>query len=183
MTTLSKEIYTSFKNMSGAPVALIGLILSVGTMIYDPKYVISVTWVVPSLVIITIIAIILIDLSYRMYCYGSKQLPKVLLVNKAPPVSSEAVAILLLEPSIIFAHESIVTVYYFEEGYERAIGIGYVFVVQDEGQIQILITHIFDDQDMDIIQKGMQSNKFVLDRLRVKPSIPKIVLSGGKYEF
>ena len=103
-------------------------------------------------------------------------LPKVKQGTKPPSLYTSAVALLLLEKTEIFGHESLVSVYYKEDNYEILIGLGFISTVQENGLIQVIVQSNVDDRYNDTWKLITSNNTNALERILVKPTIPKSIL-------
>ncbi len=173
MKTFFRELYQSFQNIHGYPVVFLSLLITLIAFAVSPNTLIYLKWILPLLVIFIIVILTFIDLSYRLYKKASKPLPSVRQVHRPAAVAKDAIAILLLEPSDIYGHESVVSLFYLNEGYEKLIGMGYVLTIQTNGMIQVLINKLIDVSEKEIIDKALNNDVLVLKKLLVKPMISK----------
>lgn len=174
------DLYQSFTRIHGVPVTLLGMCLGVIAFIYSPTDTLSLKIVFPVGIISFLMLATLIDNSIQNFKKVSNILPRVKQARIPTNLYSGAKAILLLEPSDIFAHETLVSVYYLENDFERLIGVGFILTIQTNGLIQVLINMAFEEQDDNIWERICRNDITVLSKLHVKPSIPKILNSLGE---
>lgn len=115
MQSYLKELYESFRRVHGIPAVLVGFALNILVFVLKPDQTFSVKIILPVGVVILLILMTYIDLSLRLHVLAQKVLPKVKHGSKAIPPYQDAVAILLLEGSQLFGHESLVTIYQMQE--------------------------------------------------------------------
>jgi len=97
-------------------------------------------------------------------------LPRVQVVVEAPSHISGEGVIMLLEPSDLFSHNTLVSFYLCSgDGFERFMGIGKFRHVQENGKIQ---AEVLDWEREDILTKLKRNDVTVLRRILVKPSVP-----------
>lgn len=174
------DLYQSFIRIHGVPVTLLGIGLGVVAFIYSPTDTVSLKVVVPLGVVTFLMLTTLIDNSIQNFKKISNILPKVKQARIPTALYSGAKAILLLEPSDIFAHETLVSVYFLENDFERLIGVGFIFTIQGNGLIQVLVNKAIDEQDENIWESIRNNDVTVLSKLQVKPSIPKELNNLGE---
>ena len=97
-------------------------------------------------------------------------LPRVQVVVDASRDISGGSVIILLEPSDLFSHNTLVSFYLRSgDGFERFMGIGKVRHVQEDGRIQ---AEILDWEKEDVLMKLKANDSTILRRILVKPSVP-----------
>ena len=117
---------------------------------------------------------ILLHAAYAAHQEERSILPQVCYCSGAPKGYGEAVALLLLEPSKLFSYGVMVSTYFENDGMEKLIGLGKVINIQENGKIQVLITHPLQySEDWDLIKKN---DTLKLKRLFVKPTIPGLAM-------
>ncbi len=174
------NLYQSFNRIHGIPLSLLGIGLAVIAFIYSPSDSISLKIAVPIFVIFFIMLFTFADNSIQNFSKLSNVLPKVKQAREPTTIYKEAKVILLLEASDIFAHETLVSVYYLENDFERLIGVGFILTIQGNGLIQVLVNKPIEEQDDNIWEKICQNDVIVLKKLQVKPSIPKMLERLGE---
>ncbi|OTX80808.1 hypothetical protein BK726_27435 [Bacillus thuringiensis serovar londrina] len=85
--------------------------------------------------------------------------------------SSQGV-ICLLSPSSLFSHDTIVSFYTYQDGFEELIAIGRVVVIQDDKKIQIVIQKAITENTQLINDIG-GNKKSILENILVKPNVPQ----------
>ncbi len=172
--TYWKEFHDSFVQVRGTPFALFALFLGLFYFCYSNKNV-EAAWksVIVISVLVVILLITLFTLSFRLHQKALKQLPSVLLVKEPLKSHPNSLCLLLLESSALFGHETLVSIYFKDDEFEVFLGLGYVFNIQDDGRIQILVTYLNEGYDAtwDNIK---QNNSNTLKKMNVKPSIPRM---------
>jgi hypothetical protein len=176
-----RELYESFIRIRGVPVTFLSLLLGL-VYFYSSSNTTAVQLkvILPWVVILLLAVITLFDASYRLYSKASHQLPRVKQARKPPSAYADAVAVLLLEGSDIYGHESVVSIYYIDEGFEVLIGIGFVLTRQDDGYIQVIVSNQIETAYKEVWQRVCKNDSNVLPKLLVKPSIPKLYTEGAK---
>lgn len=173
------DLYQSFTRIHGIPVALLGIVLGLVTFNYSSTDSVSLKVIVPLGIVLFLMLMTFIDNSIQNFKKVSNILPKVKRAITPTALHSGAKAILLLEPSDIFAHETLVAVYFLENDFERLIGVGFIITIQENGLIQVLVNKAIDEQDKNIWDNIYNNDITVLSKLQVKPSIPKILDTLG----
>lgn len=173
------NLYQSFIKVHGMAVALLGVGLGLVAFVYAPTDNVSLKVVIPLSIIVFLVLITLIDNSIQNYKKITNILPKVKQARAPTALHQGAKAILLLEPSDIYAHETLISVYFLENDFERLIGIGFILTIQGNGLIQVLVNKALEEQGENIWKKICQNDVNVLTKLHVKPSIPKILNDLG----
>lgn len=179
VSSFGRELYESFCRIRGVPITLITIFLGL-TYFYlsDNQSTITLKIVLPIFVGALIILLTLLDLSLQLHKKARKHLPRVMQTRKPPGIYPTAVAILLVEGSEIYGHESLVSIYYRDDSFEVLIGIGFVLTLQDDGLIQVVVSRQLDETYKDVWLKVCQNDASVLPRLLVKPSLPKLFAEG-----
>jgi len=80
--------------------------------------------------------------------------------------------ILLLSPSSLFSHDTLVSLYTYQDGFEELIAIGRVLVIQDDKKIQIIIQNLISP-NIHLIKDIGGNKKSVLENIIVKPNVPQ----------
>jgi len=96
-------------------------------------------------------------------------IPKILRVQKDANNNIRC----LLEASDLFAHKSMISLYYTDEDdFERLIGVGFVDSINNKGRIQVVI----DEPEItyqNILDKLANNDLKVMQQTRVSPSVTK----------
>lgn len=166
------EVYRSFVRVNGFLLSLVSLVTTLLVFLFPPSLSISIKILLPSGIAFLLVLIVLIDLSIRMYA-SNRILPPVKHGKTPPRFYPDAAALLVLDNSPLFSHDTLLSVYFNDDGYEILIGVGFVFNIQENGLIQAVITRIFGDQHGDVWDKVKANDGSILKRLIVKPSIPR----------
>lgn len=83
------------------------------------------------------------------YNSGQSRLPTIRYATDPPKRYADAVALLLMDPSDLFSHDSLVSIYHVDKDMEmeRLVGLGRVLLVQEDGKIQVLVIRDIDFAD------------------------------------
>ena len=171
------RLYKSFIRVKGYLLLIISIGITLLLFFIVQKIEVPMLWVVVFAIPFLLLFIVVCDVAH---CATQDIiLPKVKASCEPHPLYSEAHAILLLEKSKLFGHESMVSVYFKEDDFEILIGLGYVLTIQQEGSIQVLITTKVGAEKDDIWEKVRDNNSSILRKLLIRPTIPKILQSFG----
>lgn len=114
----------------------------------------------------------LLHASWGSFELARKPLPTVRSAMRAPDGYPQDSVILLLDPSDLFSNGTQVALYLRDEaGFEVLVGIGFVSTIQDNGLVQVVVSRIFETFH-ETLSSLANSDKRVLDRIMVKPSVP-----------
>ena len=133
--------------------------------ILSPNDSISLKWALSVLALLLILLAFSVRIAYQYYQRAENILPKLIRI-----VSDNMGVICLFEPSELYSHNALVSLFFNDEDYERLIGLGYVFNVQDDKNIQILITQWIPGQE-EIKDKLENNNAQVLKKIIAKPNV------------
>jgi len=165
--TLSGLIWTSFKEVQN----LIGssVLLSALFWLFTPETNIPSKIAVPIFVLMIIIIITLANATLEGFNSSRKILPSILYSGKPNQQSLSC----LLEPSELFAQNSLVSFYYRgDDDFEVLIGIGKVEIIREiDEKIQIILLKsnpVYEE----IIRKLENNDANIRDKIQIKPSIP-----------
>ena len=162
-----------WRNSIGLQVLQIGIasiVVPLILWIFSPDDSISLKWALP---VLALLLILLPFLGWIACQYSQKSqniLPKLILVK-----TIETRVICIFEPSQLYSHNAIVSLFFNDEGYERLIGLGYVFNVQEDKYIQILITQWISGQE-EIRDKLEAGNAQILEKVIAKPNVNRSYL-------
>jgi hypothetical protein len=132
-------------------------------------------FVVVVFVLFAIIVIILRAL-YDASTDARVNLPKIRKVLEPPRSYEKASALLLVDPSNLLSHDSSVTLFMLEDDYEQLVGIGVVVNIQDDKKVQVALFK--NDESEQLIGQLKENKKHDLERLILKPSVPRVFLEG-----
>lgn len=178
MNSYLKVCYKSFLRVHGYVITLIGIALSLIGFYFKPSDSINIKYLIPLTIIIFLMIVILTDLSFNLFQEKSKILPKVKQAKNPQNIHKPSLAWLLLEPSPVFGHEILVSIFYKDGDFEVLVGSGFILTVQENGLIQVLVTDNFNDQNEKFWANVCGNDHQILSRLLVKPSIPKLIEKG-----
>lgn len=161
----------SFRGTIGTFVGVIGLLASIAAWFIPGTSTVPLALYIVTVVLCIAFIVILFEATRIARLHAANPLPRVRLSLRDGAPSSEGHVILILEPSPMFSHGLLVSIFLLEQDhYERFVGHGVVQNVQDDGLIQIRIEGIVEGfQNM--IADLEASKAQVLSRLRVKPYV------------
>jgi hypothetical protein len=188
------SIWSSFLEVNGPLLALIGIFLSIFLARFPVKTQISLDVFIISIIVLLIILIIIFKAFLTAFkekekinselklCQQSNQeltkrinnihIPKILYAKRVTTKINKG-TLCLLEKSEFFASDSCLSFYYTDEySYEVMIAVGHVINIQTDGKIQALIDKPVDAY-LDILEKLANNDSQVLSKIIVKPTIPK----------
>ena len=177
MRVLSHELYEAFKRVNGYAMSAVGAVMSVLFYLILPDSKVSAKILIPVTVFVILLVVTLFDCALSCARRMFTRLPGVIRVYPPSAPYGAALAILLLEESAIFAHDSMVSVFTRANDFERLIGLGFVTTIQENGWIQVCVLGETDMETEEIWQRILQNNKDELGLLLVKPSIPRSVIT------
>ena len=180
MLSIGNELYNAFKRVKGYSLGFFSIGLSVALFIWGPDTKLSLKIIIPLGVLTLLIIAVLVDFGFHCYSRMTNIIPDVKQGLDPPQLYPQAVAMILLSKSDLFATESIVSVYYRDESYEPLIGSGFVFTVQENGLIQIVVVRCMDERYSEVWEKVRSNNSSILEKLIVKPIVPKTLLMSGE---
>lgn len=161
-------LWKSFEKALGIPGLLLSFILSFIFWKWLPNATIQLYWFVLFLIITFLTITTLIHALYETFVSKSI-LPKVI-----TSLEQNKKLIILLKPSELFSIGTIVSFYHKDENnYEKIIGLGSVLNIQDNDKIiQVELSKpLLGKQGL--ITKIKRKNKDVLQKLLIKPYVPK----------
>lgn len=143
----------------------VSIVVSLIFWIFSPDDSISLKWALSVLALLLILLAFSGRIAYQ-YCQRAQNiLPKLIRI-----VPDNMGVICLFEPSELYSHNALVSLFFNDEDYERLIGLGYVYNVQDDKNIQILITQWIPGQEK-IKDKLEANNAQVLEKIIAKPNV------------
>jgi hypothetical protein len=96
--------------------------------------------------------------------------PGVLRVMRPSPPHTNAIATILLEPSDLFALAVQVSVFEYRSEVERCIGVGRVFIIQEDGRAQVVLERAYEGMSA-LIEELFAGNREALSAIRVRPFV------------
>ncbi len=158
-------LWSSFKKTYGPILTGLSLFLAIIFWKFPSNEKIGLDIILPISIFLLMLLITLADTAYLSFKMDKRIVPRVILGRE---FSSKI--LLLLEPSKFFSHDTLVSFYY-NEGFEQLIGIGRVLNVQEDKNIQVILTHPLPGHES-TLRKLSQSESTILRKIIVKPSIP-----------
>lgn len=165
-------IWSRFLRMQGLLIGLISLILAYILWQFSPNYKIEIAIVIPIAILLIIIILTLFDSAYESFKLIKRALPRIILGKEIYGTNGDPEVLCLLEPSELFSHDAIVSFYLLEEGFEQLLGIGKVLNIQENGNIQVILDK-YSPVYQDIIDKLRKNDATILNKILVKPTVPK----------
>ena len=171
MRSFWREFVSSLRRTSACPI--IGTVLTVFAFCFVAKDTVSLRIILPVSVLFLTIVFAFVDLSVRSFEFAKKSLPEVIQGRVPPGHFRGAIALLLLEKSNLYSHETLVSIYYRKDSFEELIGFGHVLTVQENGLIQVLVLSNFVDGEPDIWNHVQANDANYIKSLIVRPNIPR----------
>jgi len=168
-------IWSNFLRVQVVIIGSVSIVLAFLLWHSSPSKNIPLGLVLPIGVLCVILILILGFAAHEAFKMSKRVLPRVLLGRKSPPANQKASILCLLEPSELFSYDALVSFYYIHEGFEELIGIGRVLNIQEDGRIQVIMTHSRDAHE-ETVKKLGENNVDVLKKTIVKPSAPQSIL-------
>jgi hypothetical protein len=166
------ELYDSFTRINGWLFGLLGTALAIALWAWKPEATVRIVIVVPIIVALLFVIVILFDSAYQLYRSIWKP-PRVIRANPAPELYKDGLALLLLNKSEMFGQDFLVSIYLQEDSFELLVGLGVVINIQFSGLVQVLVIQNTDSKQKDLWKDVLSNDCKHLDKLLVKPSIPK----------
>jgi hypothetical protein len=156
-------------------VTIAGIILAVGSYYWVGDWLFLGKILFP--VVLAILLLLIVVFDAFMQAKNSVSLPKIIRVLEAYKPYNTHSCILVTEPSILFGHDSWVTVFREENECEILTAHGTVLNRQENGYLQIGITFMPQIED-DVISKIKNNDRSVVSLLLIKPTITKYALEA-----
>lgn len=189
-------IWQSFLEINGILLGFLGVIVSLITWSFLLKTQISLNLVVIVFIFLVIMIITLLEAVYKAFKQSKKLeseinklqeynqelelaihrriIPKIVYVKKE---ETTGFILCLLEKSDLFATDLVISIFYTDEyGFEALIGVGYIKNVQNDGNIQALITQP-NEIYQDILDQLASNNQRILDKIVIRPGVSKSSLN------
>jgi len=170
-------LYNSFRSTYGPFITIIGLVLVfVGYFFVPSSESIGLRYVLLYVTVSVYLLFIFIHAAYVAHSEQHNYLPDVRYSADAPQAYQPSVALLLLDPSPLFSYDAVVAIYREQNGIEQLIGLGRVTNVQENGSIQVLVTH-----DLGYEEEWTQfrrNDASLLNQLLVKPTVPGFAMEA-----
>ena len=174
MNKITKILYNSFLRIKGWWLAITGVTVTIAAFYFEVEYKIGIKFLLPFVLFIFFLLAILVD--SLIYCYTNtiNKLPRVIRSCPTYGLYQKMETILLLEKSVLFSHETLVTIYHKYDDYEELIGNGFVTTIQENGAIQVVV-YKSEEHHIDIWKKIKENNIDTIKNLLVKPTVTKSV--------
>lgn len=178
--SLLGELGYSFTRLQSLILALVGIIASIVVWWAAPDVTVQIGWLWITLIVASVMIWLLIDVARRLLGRQARFLP--IVVTSLPSNGLTERPILILQPSELFGHGSLVTVFYVDDnGIELQVGSGYVVTIQTDRQIQVELTH-WAAAHVGVLDGIKATSRDVLKRLLVKPSVTQGSLEGRAFD-
>jgi hypothetical protein len=150
---------------------IVGLFASFIVFFVAPdKATLPMSWVLLFGCLAFLLICVLVRAAYEAHHDSAVYLPKVLMAIDAPPTYANAAAVLLLEPTQLLGYDSMVSLYFLQDGVERFCGVGRVANIQADKKVQVVL--LKDDTYAGFITTLKANKPDDLRRLLVKASVP-----------
>lgn len=171
LSSLPRLLWVSFRGTVGTFVGIVGLIAGIAAWFIPSTSTVSLAAYVVTVVLSVALIVVLLEATRIARLHAANPLPRVRLSLREGSTPTEGHVILILEPSPMFSHGIMASIFLLEhDHYERFVGNGVVQNVQDDGLIQIRIEEVIDGFQS-LIADLEASNTKILSRLRVKPYV------------
>lgn len=171
LSTLPRLLWISFRGTVGTFVGIVGLLAGIAAWFIPGTSTVPLAVYVVTVVLCVAIIVVLLEATRIARLHAANPLPRVRLSLREWSTPAEGHVILILEPSPIFSHGLMASIFLLEhDHYERFVGHGVVQNVQDDGLIQIRIEEVVEGFQS-LITDLEASKSQVLSRLRVKPYV------------
>lgn len=182
--TFSDRIWASIFIGSNLVIGLISVLLGLFAMYIGPTDTIQLKYVFGIFLIFCVVLALFLQVAWEAHNDSIVKPIKVLTIVDTPRAyEKDYDSMLILEPSDLISHDSIVSVYHIDKSrndLEKFVGLGQVINVQNDKKIQVVVRKNENSEKSitDIQSKAISELEFVL----VKPSVPYQLLSVGNYE-
>lgn len=175
--TLSERIWKSLLKSWGAAFSIISFLGTIAVYFVVPDQdLVKMNVFLVVIFSLTAVIVILLRTAYDANSDASITLPKIRKILEPPKSYEKASALLLVDPSNYLSHDSSVTLFILEDDYESFVGVGTVINIQNDGKIQVaLFTSVESNK---IMVQLKENKKHDLERLILKPSVPRAFLEG-----
>ena len=171
IATLPRLLWISFRGTVGTVVGILGLLVSTAAWFIPGTGTVSLGLYVTTVILLLATVVVLVEATRIARKHAAHPLPRVRLSLKEDHPADVVRIILILEPSPMFSHGLITSIFLVEQDhYERFVGYGVVQNVQDDGLIQVQIEG-FVAGFPDLLADLQASKSQTLTRLRVKPFV------------
>ncbi|WP_442489366.1 hypothetical protein [Halomonas litopenaei] len=102
--------------------------------------------------------------------------PRVLHGRKTPAVHPDAIALLVIEPTPIYAYDGFVSIYHVNDGIEEIVGVGKVINIQQDGKVQVLVIKDLGGYGYESV---VNNNFDALKSLVIKSTVPAYIFEDA----
>lgn len=149
------------------------------TMRLDYVVVIVILFVAIIFILLKVISVIHKDLNTSVTENLALKKPKkikVISVKTPPKFYSDDYALFIVDPTPLLSFDSLVTVFYLDDGVEKLVGVGKVINIQEDKKVQIIIINDHDFEEK--LNKLMNNSLEDIGKLVIKTSIPNSILQN-----
>ncbi|MGE5370743.1 MAG: hypothetical protein ACM3QZ_02035 [Solirubrobacterales bacterium] len=179
-TEVKELIQKSFLDAYGPAWSAFGIFATVTVYIFNPANIWQriIMAVLMLLVLLLMTSIPALTLSVSR-AYNMRKLPRIIRVVETTVPGRGRTKIFTIEASEWFTSDSMVS--FFEcdgdgcDVTERIIALGNVHLIQDNRLIQVILTHVLPGYQEDV-DRMYQNDKSLLEKIRIKPFVPKAYL-------
>lgn len=174
---LSNRIWNALLKTWGAVFTIVSLAATVLVYFVAPDTdTIKINIFLVIIFVFFMIFVILLRALYDANADISANLPKIRKILEPPRSYEKASALLLVDPSNLLSYDSSITLFIQEDDYEQLVGIGVVINIQNDKKIQVALFK--NDESEQLINQLKENRKHDLERLILKPSVPRAFLEG-----
>jgi hypothetical protein len=171
-------LWSNVKTSVNAVFVTGGVISSIVLWSFRPDETIRLLWVVPLCFGGIILVITFLSAAIEAYRMNRAALPAVVSVKQPRKALGDESPVLVMQSSDLFSPDIVVAVYFSDaDDFEEFIGIGAVINVQENGLIQVHVSHFLPGHDQ-MVRDLINNNAQALKKLRVKPYIPMSYMHG-----
>lgn len=140
LSTLSRLLWMSFRGTVGTFVGIVGLLASIAAWFIPGTSTIPLAVYVVTVVLCVAVIVVLLEAARIARLHAANPLPRVRLSLREGSTPAEGHVILILEPSPMFSHGLMASIFLLEQDhYERFVGHGVVQNVQDDGLFRYVL--------------------------------------------
>lgn len=162
-------MWQAFTRGAGTILGFLGLVITVATLYFVPNTdVMPVRYAATLLLVCLYFIYVLCNAVWIAFQQGAPKLPKVLRAKRLDSFTTGAEVLILLEPSSLFLHNAVVSIFFVEDDLEQVLSVGRVGMIQDDGKVQVVTSH--SEQSKRRWDEILNNDSKVLEKLRVKPS-------------
>lgn len=175
--TLSERLWKAILKSWGGAITIVSFGASIAVYFVVPATdTVRMNIFLVTVFLLIALVIILLRAIYDANTDASVVLPKIRRVLNPPKSYEKASILLIVDPSNYLSHDSSVTLFMLEDDYEQLVGVGVVINVQNDKKIQVAIYK--NEESEELLSQLKENKKHDLERLILKPSVPRAFLEG-----